>query len=547
MPRGRQRPPQDSIDSILVAICRRDDLDSETLQHYFDRLEEEWAKGARDKVLHLLRSRDVAAHTAAILILAEVATEDDLEELEDLVADPTLSDLAKLALAPILKEFDSEMVDDGMIEYLNDPVSAMQQMQMRLLELVGKSEMGIESILQDVIAMPMERRLAFIDWLGSSNDARAAHLLVPLLENQPLKVASAVVEALEQLGPIAAQQSLPALNYVLSTDAPRTLKQQARATLGRLTMQGEFSQEELLEPELDIQQLVPYEARASYIDGTGSQLIMLSWLRPDGLLKGMNVLYQDTMGIKDCYGLDGMDSERRASLVQDLQEQGFFSFLVPFNFARALIMRASETNKRLHHNHPISYVVWRPLLENALRGEGTPSLSLEPRALDAETFALAGRGGELFQHPEFLSWLYDPMERTEPFIARYLQVYNAEVTRHPRKLTVAQKKKAQEFLEELIDEALTELIDDHWRELFTSRLRLQAKLLQLGGREREAQMTNAVATVLDPQSQVSIHEQDFLRVLMRMSIEQGPLRMMFASLRNGNSAPPLNMRPATDE
>jgi len=38
MPRGRQRPPQESIDSILLAICRRDDLDNETLQHYFNRL-----------------------------------------------------------------------------------------------------------------------------------------------------------------------------------------------------------------------------------------------------------------------------------------------------------------------------------------------------------------------------------------------------------------------------------------------------------------------------------------------------------------------------
>src|SRR5258708_1433325 len=112
MPRGRQRPPQESIDSILLAICRRDDLDNETLQHYFNRLQDEWTKEARNKVLHLLRSRDPAAHTAAILILAEVASEDDLEELEDLVTDPMLSDLAKLALAPILKELGSEMVDD---------------------------------------------------------------------------------------------------------------------------------------------------------------------------------------------------------------------------------------------------------------------------------------------------------------------------------------------------------------------------------------------------------------------------------------------------
>jgi hypothetical protein len=535
MPRGRQRPPQDSVDSILLAICRRDDLDSETLQHYFDRLEDEWTEGARNKVLHLLRSRDAAAHTAAILILAEVASEDDLEELEDLVTDPTLSDLAKLALAPVLKELGSDMVDDGMVEYLNDPASAMQQMQMRLLELVGKSEMGIESILQDVIAMPMERRLAFISWLGSCNDARAAQLLIPLLENQPVKVATAVIEALEQLGPIALQQSLSALNYVLSTNAPRALKQQARATLGRLTMQSAVNMDVQLSSEMDVLQLVPYEARASFIDGTGSQLVMLSWLRPDGLLKGINVLYQDLVGIKDCYGVDGMDKERKARLVEDLQEQGFFSFVVPFDFARALILQASETNKHLRRKLPISYVIWRSLLENTPHEEAAPLLQTAPLELDDETLALVKRGGELFQLPEFLSWLYDPMERTEPFIARYLQLYDSEAAAHrTRRLTASQTKRLQRLLDELVDEALPELIDERWRERFEPRLRLQARLFQLAEREQDARMAQAVAAVLAPTSPVPVLEQDFLRTLVRMSIEQGPLRMMFASLnQNG--------------
>jgi hypothetical protein len=154
------------VDSILLALSRRDDIDPETLSHYFERLDEEWIEGAREKVLHLLRASDPSAHAAAVLILAELATDDDLESLEDFVTDPTVSDMAKLSLSPILRELGSEMADDGIIEYLNDPAGAMQQMQMRLLELVGQSEMGIESILEDVTSMPLERRLAFVYWLG---------------------------------------------------------------------------------------------------------------------------------------------------------------------------------------------------------------------------------------------------------------------------------------------------------------------------------------------------------------------------------------------
>ena len=236
MSRGRKGPPQEDIDGILLTMSRRMDLDPETLSYYFDRLDDEWTNGARDKVLQLLRSNESTAQTTAVQILSELATDFDLEELEDFVADPTVGDLAKLTLVPVLNELGSEMADEGILDYLNDPEAAMQQMQIRLLEMMGQSEMGVEAVLEDVFTMPMDRRLGFINWLGNSQDPRAMKLLLPLLENQSNKIVTATIEALEQLGPVAAAQSIPALNYLLANTSNRQLKQQARATLGRLTM-----------------------------------------------------------------------------------------------------------------------------------------------------------------------------------------------------------------------------------------------------------------------------------------------------------------------
>src|SRR5260370_1460444 len=141
MPRGRKGAPEEMKASILVEVSLHDDIDSTTLSNYFDRLDEEWTDGARDKVLQLLRTNDLTAHSAAVFILSELATSFDLEELEDIVADPTVSDLAKLTLAPVLKELGSDMADDGIIDYLNDPEPAILQMQILLLELVGRSEL----------------------------------------------------------------------------------------------------------------------------------------------------------------------------------------------------------------------------------------------------------------------------------------------------------------------------------------------------------------------------------------------------------------------
>jgi hypothetical protein len=554
MPRGHKGSPHESVDSILLAISRRDDIDADTLSHYFDRLDEEWMEGARDKVLHLLRTSDQAAHAAAILILTELATDFDLEELEDFVTDPTVGDMAKLSLSPVLKELGSEIADDGIIEYLNDPAGAMQAMQMRLLELVGQSEMGVESVLEDVASMPMERRLAFVYWLGSSNDPRAANLLIPLLENQSSKVVSAVIEALEHLGRVAAPQTIPALNYIVSTTSNRTLKQSARAALGRLTMQSVPGVDDTATTDMRTP-LPAYKARVSFLDGSGTQLIMLSWQRPDGLLKGVNVLFQDQWGIKDCYGLDEMEVKRWEELVNDLQTQGFISFQTPFSYALSLVTEARTLNRRTRRKLPIAYSIWRPFIEAESsivdRSDAIPTV-LDPVPLDDETIALAQRGAELYSLPEFMSWLYQETEGIEPFIKRYWSsqtVFEALPERNTRggrkgkaKLRNLQDQASQARLEEIIDEAIDTLIDDKWRLLYEGRLRRQAAFFLSADRQREVRLIRAIAAVLHPDSSIPVRQQAFPRAMLRVSIEQGPLRMMVEALGTGHVGPlPINL------
>lgn len=536
MPRGRKGSPQESIDSILLAISRREDIDVDTMSHYLDRLDEEWAEGAREKVLHLLRSNDAMAQAAAIRILAELATDFDLEALEDFVADPTISDMAKLSLSPILKELGSEMADDGIIEYLNDPAGSIRQMQLRLLELVGQSEMGAETILEDVVSMPVERRLAFIQWLGNSNDPRAVHLLIPLLEHQTGKVATAVVSALEQLGPIAINHTIPALNYSIATNSNRELKQQARAALGRLTMQSMLGAEDAAMMGASQPQYPVHEARVSSVDGTGTQLIMLSWKRPDGLIKGINVLCQEK-GIKDCYGVDEMDIERWNTLVSDLNEQGFSSFTVPFDYGRALVLDARNLNKRSRQKVPVAYSIWRPLVEGVLPSKKNqlPATTLLPSLpFDASARETAQNGEELYSLTEFMSWLYEPIEKIEPYITRYWAAQNAFVTQPHGRRGRGKNREQHHQLDQLVDEALEQLVDDNWRLLYEKRLRRQAALFDIVGRKDDVALIRAVAAMLHPDSGVPVKEQPFPRALIRLSIEQGPLRLMVESLRSGN-------------
>ena len=550
MPRGRNGPPHDSIDSILLAISRRNTIDDDTMSHYFDRLDEEWTMGARSKVLHLLRTNDPAAHSAAMIILSELATDFDLDELEDLVADPTVSDMAKLTVAPVLKELDSEMADDGLVEYLNDPETAMQQMQVRLLELVGQSELGVESVLEDVLAMPVERRLGFIHWLGDSMDPRAAKLLIPLLENANGKVVTAALEALEQLGNFAADQSIPALNYFVSHSSNRKLKEQARTILGRLTMYSAPGAEDKAMAIAHEYYLPLHEVRVSFIDGTGAQMIMFSWLRPDGLLKGVNILYQDQWGIKDCYGTDEMDAERWTTLVSDMDSKGFGSFRVPLEYGNALVAEARTLNKRTRHKLPIAYAIWRPFIEGSLpekKNAPTSSTMLELMPLTAKTDTLVMKGHLLFQFSEFSSWLYEPLDELVPFIDRYWanrSMFDGPRQGSSRSRSRKGSQKSKVSLESIVMEAIEALIDDSWRLRYEARLLRQGMLFKFAGRNDDAELVRAVASALQPNSGLSLLDQPFVYAMMALSIEQGPLRAMMEALEAGNFGPaPIDLFP----
>ena len=529
MPRKRNGPPQENVDSILLALARRDNIDPTTLDHYFDRIREEWTHGAREKILHLLSSQDAAAQSIAIHLLMEIATDADLDEIEEFVADPMISDMAKLPLAPLLQKLGSEMAEEGMMDYLNDPITAMQQMQLRILDGVENSEMSVEAILKDVVTLSIEKRLSFVEWLGGSHDARATFLLIPFLESQTGKVATAIIEAFEQLGAIAASRTIPALNYLLTTSSNRQLKQAARATLGRLTMQtAPGAETPILEARYT---LSPHRAHISSIDGTGSQMIMLSWHLPSGSLKVVNIFMQDQVGIKDCFGLDEMSFERWQGIVNGMSENNFSNFSVPFSYIHTLITEARTLNKRGRHKLPVSFYVWRPLLENIVADESyTPvATALPAQPFDAETHALAQRGAELYGLKEFISWFYDPISTLEPYMGRFADLIEPLVKPVKRGSKGSRKPKTKNLeqqIDALIDEVIVTHIDDVWRLLYESRLRHQAQLLQFTGSEQEARLAVAVASMLHPNSQVPPQEQPFLQAMISISLEQGPMVML---------------------
>jgi hypothetical protein len=99
-------------------------------------------------------------------------------------------------------------------------------------------------------------------------------------------------------------------------------------------------------------------------------------------------------------------------------------------------------------------------------------------------------------------------------------------------------------MDEVINAAIVELIDEDWRALYEARLLRQAAILQFADRREDAALVQAVAAALHPTSPVAPQEQPFVRALMRYSIEQGPIRALAAALESGRLGPfPFDLFP----
>src|SRR5207248_462480 len=106
------------------------------------------------------------------------------------------------------------------------------------------------------------------------------------------------------------------------------------------------------------------------------------------------------------------------------------------------------------------------------------------------------------------------------------------------------QQKLQTDLEALISEAIHALIDNKWRATCEVRLLRQGALFQFAERTEDVQLVRAVAAALHPDSALPVQEQPFLRMMFRLSIEQGPLRAVAEALDSGKFGPvPINLFP----
>jgi hypothetical protein len=148
-----------------------------------------------------------------------------------------------------------------------------------------------------------------------------------------------------------------------------------------------------------------------------------------------------------------------------------------------------------------------------------------------------------------MSWMFEPPGRVQSYIDRYWSKRDFFNMGSPgsrsRSRKASQKKQStQENLETLITEAIHEVIDDTWRSVYEARLLRQAALFQFAGRSKDVQLVQATAAALHPNSSLPAEQQPFIRAMIRITIEQGPLRALAEALEVARfGSMPINLFP----
>jgi len=260
------------------------------------------------------------------------------------------------------------------------------------------------------------------------------------------------------------------------------------------------------------QELPLFKAMVCTMDGSGTQTMIVGRSSPDGTLKMINVLFNDTVGIKDCFGEDMMSRAHWDSIVSRMEDCGLSWVSLELPTCRCILDESRAINKKAHYPLPKEFAIWGGILQDGPESwRFWPDLGESP--VCSETIAdpkLLEQSYQLFDLVEFDSWLFDPDEIDEFAMMALEAMLDDRWDRAERIRRI----------DGVIDSAVKSLATPGFRTLLESRLRRQAWLLGKLRRMRHSRLAVAAATALDRNSGIPVEQHPFLREMAMRSIAE---------------------------
>lgn len=431
----------------------------------------------------LFRSTDEAVLTLLAFALEMLNEPGVILPLLDSLTDPSVPEVAKLHLLPVLEYYDVDLEDSQLLEILAEAFGdldiVLKHSIEHMLEAMDRDVESLNFLLENFQELPPDVRVAFVRQFGETRDERAAHLLSILARTEDC---DAACEAARYLGRIRSPRSVAELELLLQEPHHPQVIAQAKRSLQRLHLVQVRSSPR---QQASGSALPIYKVHSSYIDGLGHRILWLAWPQPDNpdLLSAMSLMLHSNIGVQDCFGTVKMDRSEFYEIVHALDGEAG-SIEIGFEYALALIRDALWCNHSRTHPIPPEFALWRHLLAQQ---ELTPQ-RYEPNWLDwgVDVQQLAAddvqwlRSSELHDYEEFSNWV-DRSPLTHDYCLELIALMDEPLQ------SVRERKRS-----DLFDRYAIEVFEAK-RALLGRNLELSADLLMRAGHTQPAQLALAAA------------------------------------------------------
>lgn len=335
--------------------------------------------------------------------------------------------------------------------------------------------------------------------------------LLPLLETMARHEQKAVAElGINGLGTVQSFKSAQILAEIDEAHPDKKLRKAARKSLYKLKSAGieiETSHKALLGESKHER----YKSLISPIDGSGTQLIMLTQEMLAGDLHFLQVVATQEEGIVECSARRGMSKKMFANLPETFARQMGVEKLMfaetDYDYAMSLILEAEDISEDLPDDYASNKDFFG--LSDAEAVENPVYGILDAENLKEQPYFLR-TSAELFQDDSFLGWHVPPNEVGE-YAQELLDQKDTEIELTPQ------------FQQERKDEVYQKLVDDIFDEETLQRLQRRLEIMayiftqQDNMEDAKKALTAAITLVDTPQETLKNHP--FLRQLILISLD----------------------------
>lgn len=518
---------------------------------------EEASKEQQDKYIQQLQS--INNRTLILEILAKELTRVDskkgniivslltelgtLEQLKDtlwsLIKDPKLSDAVKDLAGITLRNLGDNSDPEVFLSYLNNPKDIIDKETKKILEVALVNPDAQIDFLDFLFALPEDEQINLINSLKEDYpDICLANMLIAALESRPTpKVKQLLVEA---LGETKTALAVPILMDILETDEDQYIKKLAKKSLNMIKLSGvnidESKQDMRGLPVSRISEI--HECHASVIDGSGSQGLLVSRIKANKDILMFSVVVNETDGIVDCFGFNGISENDFARIINKFQEESTRVQVSP-EYCKYVLTKAESLNKDNNTSIPYEYIAWKILLF----GVGDLPETVEEIVENWQNVELINQGAALYKHPDFRYWFMDEIDH--PVIKDSIQTI-IDQTIKKQDYFIENIVDFINWLEDKISSIILQIYDDRYKEIYRNRLINIAYLLDLQGLDNLKIIASSVAISLKSDSILPVEKSPFIRELMRRTVSEGFLRYKYNQTQQEKSSKAFLTRTGRD-